>query len=857
MKKSYLKLSIILLVFLIVDGFLQFLPLNPVLHHWLNILILLIFMVILIAFLKITLLNPLQEINQSLQLFRETGSGRSTVGQPRLFKEIGEIFANLEYVFILLHKKTIETKEAREFLEMLMQTAQAIVIKFDKGMHPIYMNDYGLKKFQIENQNIGSLSISDFLEGRIIHEILQELKAKDHIADRETAINLKTGEKIDIALSISLIRDLDNKIIGYLAVIADISKRKKAEINLRNQIIFSQQIFQSIPEMIIIVDCKLRITFFNRRAHNVIKSSADTIIGQNLNFILSKIATESGFDELVRNVIEGSNSIHRINTINPILEEESYVDLIVEPLKSGKITIGGIILLRDISEWRGLTAQLRSLQGFMQKLINASPYAVISINSNNLITTWNMSAEKILGVPFAAAFGENLYTLLPLFNNYKDIINEIMILKKTIYLNDEKIFIGEEAFIVANLTLYPVTAEQNGVVIHIEDVSALKKLESSLLQAQKMESLGLLTSHIVHDFNNLLSGIMGYASLLEKKIADDPKLKKYVSTIINSSERASTLISQLLNFSRKKLAEKEIININDLIRESLDFLSMSLKTIQFDVQLHPSPILLQADKTKISQTLINLLINAKDAVETCPRPTITIRTSLIDISNQQNLLDGRYALIQVGDNGSGISREHLNRIFEPFFTTKGPGRGTGQGLAIVQEIIKDYNGRIEVESEIGRGSMFTILLPALEKESYRASVEEEKEPATALEGLVLFIDDEEVVREIGSDMLKTLGMKCLIAGNGSEGIEMFKKNSAQIKLVILDIEMPGISGEKVFHVLTDISPEVKILIASGYGKEYLETTIFKSKIDHFLPKPFNIEQLSYQINRLLGGSNVR
>jgi len=723
-------------------------------------------------------------------------------------------------------------------------------------MHPIYMNDYGLKKFQIENQNIAALRISDFLEKRFIREIIRKLKENDHVVDKETTMVLKTGEKIDIALSLSLFRDLNNKITGYLAVIADISKRKKAEINLKNQIIFSQQIFQSIPEMIIIVDRKLRITFINKRAHDVIKTTADSSIGQNLNLILSKIANESGFDELVRNVIEGSNSVHRINTINPILEEESYVDLIVEPLKSGKITIGGMILLRDISEWRGLTAQFRSLQGFMQKLINASPYAVISINSNNLITTWNLSAEKILGVPFTSAFGENIYTLLPLFNKYKDIINEIMILKKTIYLNDEKIFVGEEDFIVANLTLYPVTAEQNGVVIHIEDMSALKKLESSLLQAQKMESLGLLTSHIVHDFNNLLSGIMGYASLLEKKTADDPKIKKYVSTIINSSERASTLISQLLNFSRKKLTEKEIININDLIKESLDFLSMNLKAIHFDIQLYPSQILLQADKTKISQTLINLIINAKDAVETSSRPTITIKTSLTDISNQKNLLDGQYALIQVSDNGSGISRENLNKIFEPFFTTKGQGRGTGQGLAIVQEIIKDYNGRIEVESEIGRGTTFTILLPVLEKESCQTIVEEKREPAAKLEGLVLLIDDEEVVREIGSDMLKTMGVKCLTAGNGTEGIEMFKKNSAEIKLVILDIEMPGISGEKVFHILKAINPEVKILIASGYGKEYLETTIFKSKISHFLPKPFKIEQLSYQVNRLLGGNNV-
>jgi len=856
MKKLYRKLFIILIVFLIVNGFLLYLPLNSLLHYWLNTLILLIFMVTLIVFLKIAILNPLQEINQGLLLFQQTGSGRISVNRPHTFKEIGEIVANIENVFTRLHKKTIEINEAMEFLEKLMQTTQAVVIKFDRGMHPIYMNDYGLKKFQIENQNIAALRISDFLEKRFIREIIRGLKENDHVVDKETTMVLKTGEKIDIALSLSLFRDLNNKITGYLAVIADISKRKKAEINLKNQIIFSQQIFQSIPEMIIIVDRKLRITFINKRAHDVIKTTADSSIGQNLNLILSKIANESGFDELVRNVIEGSNSVHRINTINPILEEESYVDLIVEPLKSGKITIGGMILLRDISEWRGLTAQLRSLQGFMQKLINASPYAVISINSNNLITTWNLSAKKILGVPFTSAFGENIYTLLPLFNKYKDVINEIMILKKTIYLNDEKIFIGEEDFIVANLTLYPVTAEQNGVVIHIEDVSALKKLESSLLQAQKMESLGLLTSHIVHDFNNLLSGIMGYASLLEKKIADDPKIKKYVSTIINSSERASTLISQLLNFSRKKVTEKEIININDLIKESLDFLSMSLKAIHFDVQLYPSQILLQADKTKISQTLINLIINAKDAVETSSRPTITIKTSLTDISNQKNLLDGQYALIQVSDNGSGISRENLNKIFEPFFTTKGQGRGTGQGLAIVQEIIKDYNGRIEVESEIGRGTTFTILLPVLEKENCRTIVEEKREPAAKLEGLVLLIDDEEVVREIGSDMLKTMDVKCLTAGNGTEGIEMFKKNSAEIKLVILDIEMPGISGEKVFHILKAINPEIKILIASGYGKEYLETTIFKSKISHFLPKPFKIEQLSYQVNSLLGGNNV-
>ncbi len=299
-----------------------------------------------------------------------------------------------------------------------------------------------------------------------------------------------------------------------------------------------------------------------------------------------------------------------------------------------------------------------------------------------------------------------------------------MILKKTIYLNDEQVFIGEEDFKVANLTLYPVTAEQSGMVIHMEDVSALKKLESSLIHAQKMESLGLLTSHIIHDFNNLLSGIMGYASLLEKKIADNPKVQKYVSTIITSSERASTLINQLLNFSRKKMAEKEIININDLIKECLDFLAMNLKSINLDIQLYQSQILLQADKTKISQILINLIVNARDALENVPRPIIRLRTDRVEISNQSNLLDGQYALIEISDNGSGITPENQKNIFEPFFTTKGKGRGTGLGLAIVHEIIQDYNGRIELDSQVGRGSIFSILLPVFEQQFHPAAAAE-------------------------------------------------------------------------------------------------------------------------------------
>lgn len=811
-------------------------------------------LLLLFLFLKTTLLDPLARLDESLV---STGAGSRKRPQPtRIFPELGKLRADMGNAIARLQEQVAEGRATKSVLETMLRTAPSMVVTMDARMRPTAINDYGRQRFQFSPETVPALRAGDFFERKFRREVVDELKNGDQISGKETTMTLKSGEKIDISLSLSRMRDARGEAKGYLAMISDISKRRKAELDLKNQILFSRQIFQSIPEMIIIVDRRLRITFINKRSRDLIPAGSAGIIGQNINSILTKNSLESGFDELVRSVLEGGGSVHRINTLNPVLEEENYVDLIVEPLKSGSLIIGGIIMLRDISEWRGLTAQLRSLQGFMQKLINASPYAVISFNEHGLITTWNSAAERILGISFAGAFGKNLYALLPLFEKYRDAINEVMILKKTVYLNDEQVFIGDEDFKVANFTLYPVTGEQSGVVIHMEDVSALKKLESSLIHAQKMESLGLLTSHIIHDFNNLLSGIMGYASLLEKKIADNPKVKKYVSTIITSSERASTLINQLLNFSRKKMAEKEILNVNDLIKEALDFLAMNLKSINLDIQLYQSQILLQADKTKISQILINLIVNARDALESVERPILRLRTDRIEISEQSDLLDGQYALIEISDNGGGIGPENQKKIFEPFFTTKGQGRGTGLGLAIVREIIQDYNGRIELDSQVGRGTTFTILLPVFEQTLYQPPAHDEPEASAPLEGLVLLIDDEEVVREIGSDMLKTMGLKCLAAASGSEGIDLFKKHAGDITLVILDIEMPGISGEKVFHILRELRPDVKILIASGYGRDYLENEVFKSKIDHFMPKPFKTEQLSYQVNRLLRGGDV-
>jgi two-component system, cell cycle sensor histidine kinase and response regulator CckA len=823
-----------------------------------NIVGLLLVLVLMLLFLRASILRPLQTMSDSLERYGTTGSGEFHFRQRSFFNEISTLFHRINDVLRQIHDKASEAQQAREKVETLMRTAQVIVVTLDSGLNLSYINDYGLRKLGVRANEISGPRIREFMMSGFLNEAAAVLQQHNEVLDRETQLTMPSGEKLDVDISVAKTLGSDGQLSGYIAVIADITQRKRAETDLRNQIVFSQQIFTSIPEMILIVDTQLRVTFLNKQARDQIHAAAEEgPIGRPLAHQLSKRSIESGFDETVRNVIEHGQGISQINRLNPFVEDESFVDLLVEPLQSGGRRIGAILLLRDISEWRNLTSQLRALQGFMQKLINASPFAVISINNDHIVTTWNQSAEKMLGVSFEIAFGKSLFQLMPPFGAYQDSIREAMILKKTSFHSDEKLMIGDDRFIVANLTFYPVTAEQNGVAIHIEDLSELKKLESSLLQAQKMESLGVLASGMIHDFNNVLSGILGYASLLEKKIGDDPKLGKYVSTIISSSERASNLISQILNYSRKKLSQKEIVNINELIQESLDFISFNLKTVKVETELTKEKALLSADKTKISQTLINLILNAKDALDKTPQPLIRIRTEIVAIQGHAHLLDGPYVLTVVSDNGTGIPKENLEKMFEPFFTTKGHGKGTGLGLAMVREIIRDYNGHIDVESEPGAGTTFRIYLPSLSHGVLQRTPEPpDSEALETLEGTVLLVDDEDVVREIGSDMLKTIGLTCLTAADGTEGLALFQSRMADIGLVILDIEMPGLSGDKVAARLRELDPQVRILIASGYTQDYLEGNVFHAKIEHFIPKPFKIEQLSYQVRKLLKGGHV-
>ncbi len=790
--------------------------------------------------LRSAFLRPLDRLQQRLLAQLRSRPGGAQAHLP--------LAVSADQLLSELKRLEAECAHLRQFTATLTRTTQAAVVELDPDLRLVSLNEYGQKLAGAgDHEPSGLFNIFSADE---LASLREELGKRETVIGRNMSIMTRSGDQIEAELSISRLCDDQNRLTGYVAVIVDITKRKRAETNLRNQIAFSQQIFSSIPEMILITDRTLRITFCNRQTRELLGRPDIEVIGQDLQQRLAPDALENGFDEVVRQVIQSGERVAQINVRNPFVLDEQFVDLLVEPLRSATARIGSLIMIRDISEWRQLTAQLRSLQGFTQRLIHASPFAIISLDPQTRISVWNATAEQMFHLPFSEVFGKNLYQAVPAFLTLRDAIDDVLILQKTVHRNDEVFSLAPAEDLVANVTLYPVTAEESGLVLHLENVSALREMESTLLQAQKMESLGLLTSGIIHDFNNLLSGILGYASLLEQRLEGDEKLRKYASTIIRSGERASELISQILDYARKKVAEKAEIPVNELIRESLDFLAPHLKRIQLELRLEPSEMVIHADRGKLSQVFINLVVNAKDALEDSPDPKIVIGTRLVEVAGHAQLPAGSYVRIDIIDNGCGISQQNLDKVFEPFFTTKNVGKGTGLGLALVRGIIRDYAGHIEIESEIGLGTQIHIFLPASSAPRTSVSVSQDPVAEDRRLGTVLLIDDEEVVREIGTDILHLGHISCICASDGEEGIARFREHRATIGLIILDIEMPKMSGEKVFAAIREIAPEMPILIASGYSKEYLESKVFGKKIEHYIAKPFKVDQLLHQVRTL-------
>ncbi|MCA1742712.1 MAG: response regulator [Desulfovibrionales bacterium] len=400
------------------------------------------------------------------------------------------------------------------------------------------------------------------------------------------------------------------------------------------------------------------------------------------------------------------------------------------------------------------------------------------------------------------------------------------------------------------------------VLANVRDIAERKraeeeqeKLQSQLLQAQKMESVGILAGGVAHDFNNLLQVIRGNMELLEQRNVSDSQFPSRISTITKSLDRAAQLVKQLLFFSRKAESQKVQVDLNQEMESMTRILERTIpKMINLDLHLDPALWPISGDPVQIEQILINLANNSVDAMPNGGR--LCIETSNVQLD--QNFVrlhpgssTGLHVLLTVSDTGSGMDRETLAHIFDPFFTTKEVGKGTGLGLASVYGIVKAHNGYIQCYSESGQGTTFRIYLPALERGDL-AAVDPEQE--TFFQGgneIILMVDDDLDIRELTTEYLEMLGYCVQCAASGEDALKVYQDSGNGIDLVLLDLNMPGMGGYKCLKELMRIDPKVNVVIASGYTANSRGEDVFSAGARGFIGKPYQLKELTAKIREIL------
>ncbi len=388
----------------------------------------------------------------------------------------------------------------------------------------------------------------------------------------------------------------------------------------------------------------------------------------------------------------------------------------------------------------------------------------------------------------------------------------------------------------------------------VQDVTERKKREKEteilrrqLYHAQKLESIGRLASGVAHDFNNVLSIIMGYGEKAIRRLDPSDPLRPDILEILKASERAATLTRQLLAFSRKQVVKLQALSLNNLIRNLEKMLRRLIgEDIELDLALSEKTPDIMADPGQIEQVVLNLVINARDAMPNGGRILVETTNAWVDEEGpgkQPGLRPGRYAALSISDTGCGMTEEIMSQIFEPFFTTKDEGKGTGLGLSTVYGIVNQLGGVIHVRSTPGLGSTFTIYLPSVEGESISAKGKEEKRWKAGGEH-ALVVEDEEDLRNLLKAALVDLGFRVTVAGNGEEALSLVDEMKVQPDILITDLVMPGMNGVALFERLKEIYPTIKVIFISGYADDIVARYGMHESGVFFLRKPLKLSDLA-------------
>jgi PAS domain S-box-containing protein len=534
-----------------------------------------------------------------------------------------------------------------------------------------------------------------------------------------------------------------------------------------------------------------------------------------------------------------------------------YYDLTVEPLRNESQEIIGVTCASiDISEHKLAQEKIRE----QAALLDVTTDAICVRDLNNEIVFWNKGAETLYGWKATEAWGKNANELL-----YDEPSPEIeaallQVISKRKWQGElnKLTKMNKEILVASRWTLVCDEQGKPKSILTVDtDITEKKHLEAQLFRAQRLESIGTLASGIAHDLNNILTPILAGAQLLPLKFPDADERTRHILEILEiNAKRGADLVKQVLSFARGVEGKRITLQVKHLIVEVAKILKETFpKSIEITTDIAHDLWIVSGDSTQLHQVLMNLCVNARDAMPNGGSLNISAENLLIDENYARiniEAKEGAYILITVCDTGVGIPGEILDRIFEPFFTTKDVGQGTGLGLSTVLGIIKSHGGFVNVYSEPGSATNFKVYLPAVK--GIEALTPEELPPQTGHGELILVVDDEIAIQEITKTSLEAYNYKTLVATDGIEAIALYAKNMGKISAVLMDVMLPSLDGLTAIRTLKKINPQVKIIATSGLMSENKLTALTGIGVNTFLSKPYTINELLLSLQKIISSS---
>ena len=634
---------------------------------------------------------------------------------------------------------------------------------------------------------------------------------------------------------------LRQKIIG----LGEKSIRKSYYPELRQRLMDFENfhtLMNHVSDAILLFDVDtLRITETNRAACTLLQQDAEELRSLTLSRICPEILdTRSQKTPSVTHFISRS-------------QESIPVELTAQVIR-GEETTQGVIIARDIRERLKAEARLKKSEKRYRRFFNEDLSGAFVTRPDGVILACNPAFAEMMG--FGSVEEAMKHNMVSLYSDPSSRQKFLELLGREKKLRHYPATLmgknGRTLYLLGNVTgVFAETGELVEIRGYLMDLTEQKRLEGQLQQSSKMEAIGTLAGGIAHDFNNILMAIQGGVSLMSLGTDPDHPHQELLKQIEKQVQKAGRLTAQLLGFARKGRYEIQLVDLNPLIAESIEIVSRTRKNITVSTTLETDLPAIEADRSQVEQVVMNLCINAADAMPGGGHLILKTRSSVeTDFSHALFMArPGRYVVLTVADTGEGMSEETLQRIFEPFYTTKSVGKGTGLGLASVYGIVEGHAGTLAVASQKGVGSTFTVYFPASDKAL--ESAPEIHQPIARGKGSILLVDDEEIIREIGSRMLENLGYGVRLASSGTAAVDIYRKEGKEICLVMLDLIMPGMSGGETFDAIQAINPSARILLCSGYSADDQALGILSRGCAGFIQKPFNLSALSQKIKDIL------